>query len=312
MRQRGSDNRRPTRRCELALADLTAADAVLRALDEFDAIGRDHFLSKYGFSTARSYFLVRDGRAYDSKAIAGVAHGYQHPHLGPLRPSDFSGGDLTVRARLENLGFQVIATEPTNALPRPLVLFEDYNRREVHDMFAPGTPFTPGAGLWGLSGIVEHRPHEFVLFMSYGREQSDHKFDEGVTSDGVVTWQSQPGQTLADAQVKRLIDHDSALSNVRLFLRTKPRDASGGPMPYTYVGRVAYLSHDSERERPLTSSSQRTRSSSRGGTRPPTACIVCTTSNLKSVEGRTGSGEGSLVEAPGFQVEAVQFLGRLI
>ena len=55
---------------KLALADLTAADAVLRALDEFDEIGRDQFLSKYGFGTARSYFLVRDGRAYEQLVMA--------------------------------------------------------------------------------------------------------------------------------------------------------------------------------------------------------------------------------------------------
>ena len=133
----------------------------------------------------------------------------------------------------------MVVTEPTSAPPRALLLFEDYSRREVHDIFAPGTPFTPGAGVWGLSGIVEHRPAEFVLFMLYGREQSDYRFDEGVTADGVVTWQSQPGQTLGDAQVRRLIAHDSELSNVRLFLRTKPRDSGGRPMPYTYVGRLA-------------------------------------------------------------------------
>jgi Protein NO VEIN, C-terminal/Domain of unknown function (DUF3427) len=224
---------------------------VLRALDEFDQIGRARFLAQYGFSKARSYFVVRDGRAYDSKAIAGAAHGYQHPNLGPLRPADFSGGDDTVRAQLAGLGFQVVVAEPANAPPRALVLFDDYSRREVHDMFAPETPFTRGAGDWGLAGILEPRLGEFVLFVSYGRKQSNHRFDEGVTAEGVVTWQSQPGQVLADPQVRRLIDHDSELSNVRLFLRTRSADSSGEAIPYTYLGRVSYLSHDSERERPV-------------------------------------------------------------
>ena len=103
----------------MALPDLTSQDAVLRALAEFDTLGRDAFLAKYGFRRARGYFLVQDGRSYDSKAIAGAAHGYQHPELGPLNAAEFSGGNATVRARLEALGFTVVVTEPTTGpVPR--------------------------------------------------------------------------------------------------------------------------------------------------------------------------------------------------
>jgi hypothetical protein len=45
------------------------------------------------------------GPLYDSKAIAGAAHGYQH--AAPLAASDFSGGEATVANRLEQLGFEV-------------------------------------------------------------------------------------------------------------------------------------------------------------------------------------------------------------
>ena len=41
---------------------------------------------------ARAYFLYENGRYYDSKAIVGVAHGYEFPEEGPLHPADFSGG----------------------------------------------------------------------------------------------------------------------------------------------------------------------------------------------------------------------------
>jgi hypothetical protein len=235
----------------VALSDLTAPDAVFRALREFEELGREPFLAKYGFRKARSYFLVHEGRAYDSKAIAGAGHGYQHPERGPLQPTDFSGGDATVKARLEALGFTVVVTEPATGDTRSLALFEDYSRREVHDIFAPRASFSPGAGLWGLSGIVEHQPGDFVLFVTFGREQGDHLFDEGVTPEGVVSWQSQPQQALNDPQVRRLIAHDSETGNVRLFLRTATRTTDGATMPYTYLGRLAYVTHDAERERPV-------------------------------------------------------------
>ena len=91
------------------LADLTSADAVRSAMAEFDAIGREAFLTKYGFRPARSFFLIENGRRYDSKAIAGAAYGYQHPQRGPMAGRDFVGGDATVRPKLEGLGFRVVS-----------------------------------------------------------------------------------------------------------------------------------------------------------------------------------------------------------
>jgi hypothetical protein len=56
----------------------------------------------------RSTSVRVDGREYDSKAIAGVAHGYQFPSAGPLSPDEFSGGEATVVPELESLGFEVV------------------------------------------------------------------------------------------------------------------------------------------------------------------------------------------------------------
>lgn len=96
----------------MPLGDLTSQDAVLRAIAEFDRLGQDAFLKKYGFGRARSYFLDYNGRRYDSKAIAGVAYGYQFPSDGPLKAAQFSGGNNTVRAKLEELGFEVRVLPP--------------------------------------------------------------------------------------------------------------------------------------------------------------------------------------------------------
>lgn len=92
----------------MSIADLTSARAVNAALDEYDRLGRDAFLSRYGFGKAREYFVRRTGRLYDSKAIAGAAFGYQHPDRGALSSHDFSGGEATVKAKLEELGFEIV------------------------------------------------------------------------------------------------------------------------------------------------------------------------------------------------------------
>lgn len=92
----------------MPLATLTR-EAVVLALAEYDDLGRVPFLARYGFSEARSYFLVHDGRRYDSKAVAGAAHGFL-PGQKPLGARDFSGGDRTVKAKLTELGFTVEGT----------------------------------------------------------------------------------------------------------------------------------------------------------------------------------------------------------
>jgi len=89
------------------LADLTSRTAVDKAVAEYERLGRDDFLARYGFRRAKRYFLYYHGHEYDSKAIVAVAHGYQHPHLGPLTSAEFSGGNATVRPKLESLGFEV-------------------------------------------------------------------------------------------------------------------------------------------------------------------------------------------------------------
>jgi 5-methylcytosine-specific restriction protein A len=87
----------------MGLPDLTTS-AVNHAIQEVDQIKRKAFLKKYGFGQARGYLLELNGRTYDSKAIAGAAHGYL-PGQQPLTAKDFSGGEATVKKKLEELGF---------------------------------------------------------------------------------------------------------------------------------------------------------------------------------------------------------------
>src|SRR6266498_2850587 len=83
-------------------------EAVLQALQEFDELGRDAFLQKYGFGRANHWFLVRNGTQYDSKAIYGVAVGIENPGRG--FSAEFTGGEQSVVAKLRDLGFDVIST----------------------------------------------------------------------------------------------------------------------------------------------------------------------------------------------------------
>jgi Domain of unknown function (DUF3883)/Domain of unknown function (DUF3427) len=135
---------------------------------------------------------------------------------------------------------------------RELTLYEDYSREDVHDILDPETTFTPQAGTWGLQGIISvpKRQRDFVFFVTFGQKQATHEFDEGISSDGILRWQSQPKHRLEDSTVKALIAHDEDRNTIYLFLRTAMK-RENAVVPYTYLGRLKYLLHDHDRERPV-------------------------------------------------------------
>lgn len=128
-----------------------------------------------------------------------------------------------------------------------LSLWSDYTREDVHSIFSPDTAFTPQAGTWGLQGIVRipEREGDWVFFVTFGQHQGDHAFDESITDEGVLSWQSQPSQRLDDKVIRALVAHDEQVNTIHLFLRTNKRAR------YTYLGRLGYLTHDRNREAPV-------------------------------------------------------------
>lgn len=108
----------------MSLGDLTERQAVLDALAEFDSMGRESFLSAYGYRPARSYFILHAGKRYDSKAIAAAAHGHQHGRA--LSWDEFSGGESTVARQLRRLGFTVTGGASPDWTSDELIIALDY------------------------------------------------------------------------------------------------------------------------------------------------------------------------------------------
>lgn len=127
-------------------------------------------------------------------------------------------------------------------------LWNKYTREEAQAAFLPGSSFKRGS--WGMSGIVRLQnptTQGFVLFVNLEQHYTD-KFEESIDSNGVLTWQSQPSQTLSSSIVQELIHHQESNTPVYLFLQTKKTGAKG---LYTYMGELSYLAHDANREKPV-------------------------------------------------------------
>lgn len=99
-------------------------ESVLKAIQEFDQLGRDGFLARYGFGRAKSYYIFHNGRVYDSKAIAGVASGFESATGTPLANTQFSGGEYQVAKLMRKLGFTIVTDIPAD-LETPLVLVQN-------------------------------------------------------------------------------------------------------------------------------------------------------------------------------------------
>lgn len=138
----------------MGLGDIRYED-VIAATEEFRRLGRDDFLRTYGFRRARSYEMVLDGLRYDSKAIAGVAHGYATGEF--LRAGDFSGGAATVARCLHELGF-VVETGETSRDRAALLK----HLRKLKVSRGPGNPapsrHQPLSLLWAISREADERP----------------------------------------------------------------------------------------------------------------------------------------------------------
>lgn len=74
--------------------------SVLLAMAEYDDLGRDAFLEKYGFREARTHLVWNGKRSYDSKAVVGAAFGYLPGRPDPLRSNEFYGGQPSIRPLL--------------------------------------------------------------------------------------------------------------------------------------------------------------------------------------------------------------------
>jgi hypothetical protein len=92
----------------MTLALLTRKDAVDLAIQEYDRLGQDRFLEKYGFGESGLKLKTNNGRVYDAEAILAAAVGKEHPNRGPLKPSEFKAARDEVADKLDELGFSVV------------------------------------------------------------------------------------------------------------------------------------------------------------------------------------------------------------
>lgn len=203
-------------------------DAVLEAIAEFDEMGREAFLKKYGFGEAQEYYIEHNDRLYDSKAIVGVAYKYQFPTLGPLRPDQFSGGKATVMKKLKQLGFDLCLSGDTEGRFGPISGYDEgaafgsraeLSRAGIHRPLQAGIcgSSSEGAESIVLSGGYEDDKDfgtEIIYTGHGGRDQTSGKqvADQVLTRGNMALAMSQ--MTGLPVRVVRGAEHNSEFAPV--------------------------------------------------------------------------------------------------
>lgn len=217
----------------MSLTDLSDPAAVTQALDEYDALGREQFLSQYGFGDARTYFVLRGKKAYPSKAIAAAAHGHQHGRA--LTASEFSGGDNTVASKLEALGFQMLRADRDWHYRNDDVAV----RSEIHGTYGGSTQ----------GGIEPSKTTPNVIIYTDPEQGAKH----GYNYDGwdlldpnvfYYTGKGQVGDQIMKDRNRAILDHKSTGRAIRLWETIDTdRTATVGGKRQKYLGEF-YIDPD--------------------------------------------------------------------
>lgn len=127
---------------------------------EFDSLGRELFLLKYGFTAVNEAFVHHGIGRYDARALFAAAYGHQHGQ--PLTKRQVAGGMNGAPGRLAQLGYVVVSPEDQKSrtsyesfeaavshVPVPLDNLEEIRafllNRNYSEFFVPATRAYIGA-----------------------------------------------------------------------------------------------------------------------------------------------------------------------
>ena len=217
--------------------DAISRKSVLKAMTEHDRLGREAFLEEYGFRPARQYTLFHQGRFYDSKAIAGVAYGYEYPARGPLRYDDFHGGP-SIQRMLERLGFE-IRKEGADLPIKPV------SSRLTSDYLIPGETYTRAelSETFGITdatlktGVFRPKGYDSVWLFVTEKKTADRTAYLDRLEGDLLHWD---GQTSGRTD-RLVIDHAEQGLELLVFYRRKKDEHPGSG--FRYEGPFEYQEH---------------------------------------------------------------------
>lgn len=192
------------------VSDLTSRQAVLETIAEFDALGQEAFLRRYGYGRALGLLVKHEGRLYDSKAIAGVALGYQYGPGARLSGHNYTGGKATAVRALERLGFEVIDTRAAlsqNSGLRDLDVGRTYAWNELGAFFRCKPNFFSIAG-----GMLSRPEFDALLLITHPGGAQSFDYDDYWEGDQLIyTGKGQTGHQKMEGENRHVAENRRTL-----------------------------------------------------------------------------------------------------
>ncbi|OEE65870.1 hypothetical protein A1OO_08660 [Enterovibrio norvegicus FF-33] len=203
----------------------------------------EHFHELHGdiesYIDSTTYDVLINGRPYPPKAIFGLA--LTRLLQQQIRSFHFSGGKKSPCFEiLTKLGFEIVPKS------LKLNLYQAYSREDISHLFDPDYKFSSGSGRWGGTGIVSGypTPNDHVFIVTMERNESND-YDDYLTEDGVLFWNTQNEVTANSKQVKDLLSHDPDTGTIYLFMRVNSND------DYTFFGPLTFNEWNPNSSKPV-------------------------------------------------------------
>ncbi len=132
-------------------------NSIIQTIKEYDELGKENFLSKYGYGEATTYYIEHNNKEYDSKAIIGVSFKYEYPTEKPLLNSEFNGG-IPVEKKLQSLGFIVYKKTINNAVIKAFhVLQKPSTIEEIRETIISNSFYIFGAQDKNINDVIRNQ-----------------------------------------------------------------------------------------------------------------------------------------------------------
>jgi len=99
---------------------------VLAAINEYDEVGQDEFLGRYGFAPSQEHVVRHANQSYDSKVLLGAALGYATGTAATA--AEFTSSKTAAAKVLRDLDFDVLSPEKADTVVVPTTTIANARR----------------------------------------------------------------------------------------------------------------------------------------------------------------------------------------
>ena len=99
---------------------------VLAAISEYDEVGQDEFLGRYGFAPSQEHVVRHANQSYDSKVLLGAALGYATGTAATA--AEFTSSKTAAAKVLRDLDFDVLSPEKADTVVVPTTTIANARR----------------------------------------------------------------------------------------------------------------------------------------------------------------------------------------